>query len=172
VKYGFNKIRFALFTKSYGGNLIAEYIKKLPSDKRRSSIIKLSKVLLFNKQFLNCFILHKTCKSKFSKVITGVVKKDERVKIYLLTENELSILVKEKKSRDNIVPEDYEYALLEPAFERVAGNSLRKINSDLEFDRKIIGLISMYKRYYYQVAYRYRVPTLRIIPFILRLITI
>lgn len=60
---------------------------------------------------------------------------------------------------------------MEPAIERVAGNHLCKVQDDREFEKKLILLKTKFKGYYYFVAYKYKLPTPRIIPFIIRIIS-
>lgn len=167
-----NEIRFALFTKSYAGIFIKEFIRVLPANQKICAVRRLAKILLINDQLLNCFIFHKTCVRRFSKIATQISKSNERIKVYLQIEKEIIILINEKKDKNNLTSEDYEYALLEPTIERVAGNRLAKIKDDGEFERKMIELIKTYKRFYYDIARKHRLPTLRIVPFIIRLITL
>lgn len=91
---------------------------------------------------------------------------------YLRIENELISLMRERENKESLVSVDYEYALLSPAIERVAGNTLTKINDDNEFKIKLHESEKLYTRWYYFIAYQYRLPTLRIVPFILRLINL
>lgn len=93
-------------------------------------------------------------------------------KVYMLIERELIFLIQDKTDKNSLISEDCEYALLEPAIERVAGNSLSKIVDDGEFELKMDDLVKTYRRFYYEIACKYRLPTLRIVPFILRLITL
>ncbi|MDO8498343.1 MAG: hypothetical protein Q7S44_00965 [bacterium] len=65
---------------------------------------------------------------------------------------------------------DYDWALVEPAVERAVGNYLCNIKNDSEFEGKLLLLKIRYKTYYYYVADKYKLPTIRILPFILRLI--
>lgn len=167
--YGiFRRIRFALFTNSYAGYFLKEEIKH--SKLSDHLIEKLAKALLFNNKSLRCFIFHKTCGRKFSKIIRNISKENEKISIYLRIEKELIILIREKEDKNSLISEDYEYALLAPAIERVAGNALARIDDDGEFEKKLFELEKTYHRWYYAVAYQYKLPTLRIIPFLTRLI--
>lgn len=168
MKVDFRDIRFSLFIKSYAGWYFANFIRQ--SEKQEVLTKRLAKVLLLNKKFLNCFVFHKTCQIKFSKIAAEIGKREERIKIYLLIEKELFTLAQEKKDKNNSASEDYEHALLEPAIERVAGNVIKNIENDSKFEKKHVELMKIYNHWYYAVAYRYRLPTLRIVPFILRLI--
>lgn len=80
--------------------------------------------------------------------------------------------MQERENKNSLILEDYEYALLSPAIERVVGNTLIRINDDYEFEIKLHESERLYTRWYYSIAYHYRLPTLRIIPFILRLINL
>jgi len=81
-------------------------------------------------------------------------------------------LIQDKKLKESYVTEEYEYALLSPAIERVVGNSLTNIKDDDKFETKLIERKRVYTQWYYAVACKYRLPTLRIIPFLSRLIKI
>lgn len=70
-----------------------------------------------------------------------------------------------------VTKEDYHNQLLSPAIERVAGNSLTKIDDDKEFETRLTDQINRYTSVYYKVAYKYKLPTIRIVPFLLRLIS-
>lgn len=170
VKYGFNKIRFALFTRSYAGYSLSDKIRR--SKTPNLLIKKLAKVLLLDKKLLRCFILHKTCQRELLRTMVKIGNSDEKAKVYVLIEKELIFLIQEKTDRNSLISEDYEYALLEPAIERVAGNNLSEITDDGEFELKMDDLVKTYRRFYYDIACKYRLPTLRIVSFILRLITL
>jgi len=93
------------------------------------------------------------------------------LKIYLEIEKELRNVVDEKLDEYSTAKEDYQRQLLLPAIERAAGNSLRKIEDDRKFEIKLGERIKEYGNIYYKVAYKYKLPTMRIVPFLLRLIT-
>ena len=97
-------------------------------------------------------------------------KNNEKLSIYIQIEKELTLLAKERKERGIFDLEEYEYALLDPAIERVAGASLAKIEDDRMFDMELINRKILYQRWYYETTVKYRLPTLRIIPFLLRLL--
>jgi hypothetical protein len=78
--------------------------------------------------------------------------------------------MKERKERGYFDLVEYEYALLEPAIEHVVGEDLSDIEDDREFDEHLSRFKTLYKNWYYKIAAKYRLPTLRIIPFLLRLI--
>ncbi len=73
--------------------------------------------------------------------------------------------------KNSLMPDEYERAFLTLAIERVAGDKLTDIEDDSEFELKLEILKRHYVRWYYRVAYKYKLPTPRILPFIWRLIT-
>ena len=79
-------------------------------------------------------------------------------------------LIKERRVRGNFDLVEYEYALLEPTIERVVGEDLSDIENDTEFDEQLVRFKILYHYWYYQTAAKYRLPTLRIVPFLLRLL--
>lgn len=165
----FQKVRFALFIKSYAWFILSEYIRKIQSFE--NTINKLCKILLFEKDNLFLFFVNKTHINKPNKIINSVLSDDEKVKIFLQVEQELITLIKEKDDKENFINEDYHHALLEPAIERVAGNNLSHIEGDRWFDSRLFEFKKKYHRWYYDIAYKYKLPTIRIVPFLLRLIS-
>jgi hypothetical protein len=97
----------------------------------------------------------------------------DKIKIYLVIESELISLVMAKGDKSDFKDFAYEEesALLSLAIERAVGNSLQKIKDDLTFSRQLEVLQRRYIYWYYKTVYRYKLPTIRIVPFILRLIT-
>jgi hypothetical protein len=98
----------------------------------------------------------------------------EGIKFYLSTESELITLATSKRNRSpNFSDPDYENesAMLSIAIERAAGNILNDIEDDLLFEQQLTDLRKIYLKWYYKTAYKYKLPTTRIVPFILRLIT-
>ena len=79
-------------------------------------------------------------------------------------------MITERKERGTFDLDEYESALLEPAIERVVGEDLSDIENDREFDTQLAVFKTLYRHWYYQTARKYRLPTLRIIPFLLRLL--
>lgn len=94
-----------------------------------------------------------------------------KIKAYLAIENEIIILKIERQDKESIIHEDYERAILSPAIERATGNSLKNIKDDFVFEKQLEELRTRYQRWYYEIAHLYKLPTLGILPFILRLIT-
>ncbi len=68
--------------------------------------------------------------------------------------------------------EENQSFLLSLAIERVVGSTLGNVKDDNVFEEKLNQRIKDYHRIYYKTAYKYRLPTMRIIPFLLRLITL
>lgn len=103
--------------------------------------------------------------------LSAMVNSQEKIKVYLDIEKEIIILKITRQDKENIINEDYERALLSPAIERATGNSLKNIKDDLVFEKRLEELQKEYQRWYYKIAYKYKLPTPRILAFILRLIT-
>lgn len=171
--------RFILFASSYVGYTIRNYVKikykiiddltnyqQLSHKRSIPEISKLSRVLVLDYQKLWQFIIFNKMLSSNSKLVT-----EQRIKIYLEIESEMIFLSAARLNKENIVNEDYERAILAPAIERVAGNDLRNVNSDFLFSKRHMALRREYKRLYYKVAHKYKLPTPGIRAFILRLIT-
>lgn len=170
MKPHFHSMRIALFTFSYAGYVLVSRIRK--NKNKDSVILKISQILLMDEGIIRCFVLHKTCRSKFSRIIKSITVDKEKLKIYLAIEKELLTIIEERRDKESFVLEDYEWALLDPAIERVAGNDLSEIEYDRVFEKKLSKLQKTYHRWYYSVAYKYKLPTIRIIPFLLRLLSI
>lgn len=165
----FQKVRFALFTKSYAGFILSDHIRKLQNSKNISD--RLSKILLFKKEDVYFYIINKIHVDETNKIIHSVLIDNKKIAIYIQIEQELITLIQEKSDKENIINEDYDYALLEPAIERVAGNNLSDIKSDRWFDKRLFEFKKKYHRWYYDIAYKYKLPTMRIVPFLIRLIS-
>lgn len=167
-KRGFEAIRLALFTKSYAGYYFTQYVEA--SKDSDGLIRKLAKVLLFKESFLLYFLSPKHSKREVNKILKEITDDKDKIKIYLKIEKELILLIQDRELKESYVTEEYEYALLSPAIERVVGNSLTNVKDEGKFEIKFSERKRMYNQWYYTVAGRYRLPTLRIIPFISRLL--
>lgn len=171
-KATYNRVRLALFLHSYGAYIISELLKSKNISKIKI-VNRLGQILNFDPLLLRKFY----CEGKYARKLSkpGSYKKyltqRERVFAYLEIEKELINLISEKDEVGGTASDDYDRALLEPAIERAAGNGLCKIEDDFEFEEKLETLKIKYKTYYYSVAYKYKLPTPRLVPFILRLIT-
>jgi len=162
----FPKVRLYLFTNSYSGKTIAAYLKEKYSENMLPSVIRrLAFALGINYYQLQKFLTSDiTPKCPYRRV-------PDKIRIYLEIENELGRLKEEKLDDYLTVKEDYHNQLLYPAIERAAGNSLTNIASDREFQEKLQEKVRKYTMTYYKIAYGYKLPTIRIVPFILRLIS-
>lgn len=167
-KQGFEVTRLALFTKSYAGYYFTQCVKE--SKEPEALAKRLAKALLFKEALPLYFLSPKYSKREVNRIIKEVGDDKDKIKIYLKIEKQLILLIQDKKLKDNYVTEEYEHALLAPAIERVAGDSVSNIKSDTRFEMKLIERRRVYNHWYYAVAYKYRLPTLRIIPFVSRLL--
>ncbi len=167
-KQGFEAIRLALFARSYAGYYFVQCIKE--SNDPDALTKKLAKALLFKEAVLLYFLSSKYSKREVSKIIKEIGDDKDKIRIYLKIEKQLTLLIQDRKLKESYVTEEYEYALLSPAIERVVGNSLTNIKDDGIFEIKFIERKRVYTQWYYAVAWKYRLPTLRIIPFVSRLL--
>ncbi len=167
-KRGFEATRFALFTKSYAGYYFTQYIEASKDPDALTK--KLAKALLFREAFLLYFLSPKHSKRKVNKILKEITDDKDKIKVYIKIENELILLIQDRKLKESYVTEGYEHALLAPAIERVAGDSLTNVKDDGRFETKFSERKQIYTQWYYAVAGKYRLPTLRIIPFISRLL--
>ena len=178
----FHKIRLALFIKSYPAYCIqyhlkvkyridvnltkSQLIKQFSAKRTIPEISKLSKSLNLNYQLLWQFtVLGRTQKPNLDE------NSHEKIKAYLDIENEIITLKIARQDKENITNVDYERALLSPAIERAAGNSLKNIKDDQVFEKQLEELQKKYQRWYYEIAHKYKLPTLVNSPFILSLIS-
>jgi len=178
----FNRVRLALFIRSYAGYSIRDHLrhrykihdrttntqlkKRFLNKRATSEISRLSRALNLNYQLLWQFImLNKTQR------LNTKISVQEKIKIYLEIENEIITLKIARQDKESLIEEDYEHATLCPAIERAAGNSLRAIDDDFAFEEQLEELQRKYRRLYYKTAYEYKLPTPRIVPFILRLLS-
>lgn len=166
MKEKYESIRFFLFAHSYPAKTISVILKKKYKRRKLIKVLRcFSGILNFGyKQLEEYIISDKKIKCPYKRI-----SKD--VKVYLEIESELIKLREEKIDESSTAKEDYQRQLLYPAFERAAGNSLGKVKDDSEFNEKLFSRISEYGNIYYEIAYRYKLPTIRIVPFLLRLIS-
>lgn len=178
----FHKTRLTLFVRTYAAHSIKNHLiskyeidGRLPRSQLRKQFLgkrlvpeisRLSKVLILDHQQLWQFIVLGK-----SRKLNSKLSKDGKVKAYLSTEVEIITLKTSRQDKGNIVHEDYERETLSPAIERAAGNQLKEIKNDLIFEQRLEELKKDYRRWYYEIAFRYKLPTPRILAFILRLIT-
>ncbi len=181
----FNRTRLALFTHSYGCYIITQHLKakykideKLtPRELRRKyldkrtipEISRLSHSLHFDYRTLWLAILL----NKKHLLHKQIVRKDG-IRFYLAIETELITLAESKRcrSRDFFDPDyENEFAMLSIAIERAAGNLLNNVEDDFVFDQQCEEMKKICLKWYYKTAYKYKLPTTRIVPFVLRLIS-
>lgn len=166
----FLKIRFLIFTQSYTGYRLA---KLLHGKDNKKLIKRLAEILGLNEQELRCFIFHKSCRQKFKSETQNLFKHDKKVDVYLQIEKELINLTQEREKNDDEKDQDYnERVILSIAVERVAGNNLSYIKTDSWFDKRLENVRKQYIHWYYKVVDIYKLPTMRIIPFLLRVMSI
>ena len=161
------KIRFLLFSHSYSAKLIVSNLttKKDSGKSINKEISLLARVLRLERRKINELVLNK----KFSK--DAQKNRSVNLQIFLQIEKELAFLATEKLNWYSTIKDDYQRQLLYPAIERIAGNSLSKIKDDTKFQELLTIKIREYGNIYYKVAHKYKLPTMRIVPFILRLIS-
>jgi len=180
-----SKIRIALFTNSYANHRIAQVIKRKykidgklnPKELRKKyfsknaipEISRLSQTLnLLYKPLWEGLLLNK------ASPLNKNVPDKEKMEAYLSIEKELTELFMEIQARtSSFFDPDYqdESAILSIAIERAVGNKLIDIEDDSIFNHQQEILQKLYLRWYYKVAWKYKLPTMRIVPFVLRLIT-
>ena len=184
TRLAFKKLRLFLFLRSYPFYRISQGIRakykfdnKLKPKELRSKyfnkksvpeISKLSRTLsLPYKPLWEALVLDKT----FS--LTNKLPDRERIKVYFSVENELIQLSIAKQNQSDYADPDYdfEFAFLSVAIERAVGNRLINIQKDSVFNHQFEVLQKFYLRWYYKVAYKYKLPTTSIVPFVWRLIS-
>lgn len=181
----YNKVRLVLFTHSYGCYSITQHIwgkykissKLTPRELRKKyfdkraipEISKLSHSLHLNyKSLWKAMLLDE--KLPLNKNIT----ERNGIRFYLAIEDELIALTESKKHRSqDFFDPDYEneFAVLSLAIERAAGNLLNHVEDDFVFDQQCEEMKKICLKWYYKTAYKYKLPTTRIVPFVLRLIS-
>ncbi len=168
-KITYNRIRLALFLRSYGAHTILNRFKNKPNYR---IVSRLSNILNLDIHLLNRFFSSGAYPRGLPNLnsLTKYIVPKEKMLVYLEIEWEIINLTLEKQDKENTTLEDYDKAIMEPAIERVAGNHLKNIEDDKVFDDQLEELQRKYQNWYYATAYKYKLPTSRIIPFILRLI--
>ena len=155
----YKRIRAYLFTKTYAYSIFQEYIHKAGRKEKQTVQRRIAKILL----------LKRTTAVSLAD-FNSILHRDGKLSVYVRIEHELIQLIKERKNRGYFDLIEYEYALLYPAIERVVGTDLCDIENDNEFDEQLMTFKTIYVNWYYQTAAKYRLPTIRIIPFLLRLL--
>lgn len=161
----YNKVRLSLFLRSFGAYTILNRFK----DKTYHRVIsRLGNVLNLDINLLNKFFssgIYPRGLPNLNSLTKYLVPK-EKMLVYLEVEREIINLTLEKLDKEKTSLEDYDKAIMEPAIERVAGNHLKNIKDDKVFDIQLEELKRRYQNWYYATAYKYKLPTSRIIPFI------
>lgn len=165
----YNKIRLALFLRTYGAHVVLNQSGNNPNTR---TIKRLSNILNLDTHLLNKFFSSSAYPRGLPNLnrLTKYLVPKEKMLVYLEVEREIINLILEKKDKEKTAFEDYDKAIMKPAIERVAGNHLKNIEDDKVFDAQLEELQRKYQNWYYATAYKYKLPTSRIIPFILRLI--
>ena len=156
----YEKVRFFLFANSFSGNKIATILRQKYKGKKLVKVIKkLSNVLDFEyKQARDLVLFNIEPDSPYKRLPSSI-------KIYLEIESELSKLSGEKLDQYSTAAEDYQKQLLYPAIERACGNLMKDIDCDIEFQKLLEEKFRIATHVYYKVAYKYRLPTIRVVPF-------
>ncbi|HVZ12433.1 MAG TPA: hypothetical protein VG965_05365 [Patescibacteria group bacterium] len=180
-----SKIRIALFTNSYANYRIAQVLKRKYKLNGKLTPKEL-RIKYFNKNAIpEISRLSHTLNLPYKPLWEGImldksshldknVPEKEKIRAYLSIEKELIMLSIEKQAKtSSFFDPDYEneFALLSIAIERAVGNKLVNIEDDSVFNHQQEILQKLYLRWYYRVAWRYKLPTTRIVPFVLRLIS-
>lgn len=137
----------------------------LSGKKLEGCIQKLSLVLRFKLKQVNDFVLFDI------KADSPYLRLPKRLKIYLEIENELAKLSEEKLDEYSTALEDYQRQMFYPAIERAIGNFLEGVKDDKMFQELLESQFKSACYIYYKVVCKYKLPTLRTVPFVLRLIT-
>lgn len=180
----YNKVRLALFTHSYACYSITKHLRakykmddKLPPrelrrkyfDKRTfPEISRLCRALNLEYRLLWQSILLNKMQSLGKRIADK-----EGIRFYLSIERELITLAASKRNKSSFLDPDYESesAVLSTAIERAVGNNLCNIDDDSIFEMQLEELQKAYRKWYYKTANKYKLPTPRIVPFVLRLIS-
>lgn len=180
----FKKIRLLLFVHSYANYRIAQGIREKYKFDNKLTIKELRKKYFRKRDIPEIarlsHALNLAYKSLWESIILNKApalnKKmpdREKIKAYLAIETELITLFAVKINRSNyFFDPDYDdgSAILSIAIERAVGNRLINIEDDSVFEHQQEMLQKLYLRWYYKVAWKYKLPTTRIVPFVLRLI--
>lgn len=162
----FKKVRFYLFANSYTGWRLATEIKaKCKKKKLLKAIKKLSEIFGFKFKNVSNFVFFDTKpKPPFKRL-------PKSIKIYLEIEKELQKLSEEKEDEYSTATEEYQRQLLYPAIERAVGNFLTDVKNDNRFQILWEERFKSACYTYYKVIDKYKLPTMRTIPFLLRIIS-
>lgn len=160
----YNEVRFFLFVNSYSGKKISTNLKGFKGKKLVKVTKRLSVVLDFKYSQIADFIAFDLRPNLLYQKLPASLK------IYLEIESELAKLSKEKLDEYSTALEDYQRQLLYPAIERACGNLMAGVNDDSKFQELLEEKFKSATYTYYKVAYKYKLPTMRVVPFIIRII--
>lgn len=173
-KRKYQELRLALFANSYCGKHLAKMLQVKYEDDRLvalKEITLLANALNFKKQSLREAVIKGKCFRQSLNSKCFVHQKDGvEIPIFLTIEKEMIEIAENRFMEDLLGVEDYNGGILESAVERAVGNKLTNIADNNKFNQRYFELGKTYRRCYYRVAYRYKLPTIRILPFILRLV--
>jgi len=160
------QIRLYLFTHSYSGEKIVFSLKHKYKGKKLTNIIdRLSVILNFNNDdFTDYVMFDKRPNLPYRRV-------PKALQLYLEIEKELIKISEEKLDEYSTTTEDYQGQLLCPAIERAVGNFLTDVKNDNRFQMLMEENLKSAYYTYYKVVDKYKLPTMRTIPFLLRIIS-
>lgn len=164
----FDTIRFSLFTRSYSAKLLAEYIIKRSKKNDASletDILFLAKVLRFKYKDLQEFVLN------FSTFDRSLISLPFDTEIFLEVEKEFHRISSESLDSYSLTQDDYRKPTLMAALERIVGDTLAEVDDDSEFQRQLDEGTRQFRYFYYKVAWKYRLPTMRNVAFLVRMIS-
>lgn len=131
----YKRIRAYLFTKTYAYTVFQEYIHKAGKKEKQKLQRQITKILLL-KPNTDVSIVD----------FNSILHRDGKLSVYVRIEHELIQLIKERKNRGYFDLIEYEYALLDPAIERVVGEDLCDIENDKEFDEQLAIFKTIYSK--------------------------
>jgi len=128
----YKRVRAYLFTKTYAYTIFQDSINKAKRKEKQKLKKRLLKVLLLRLDTIK------------STDVKPLLRRNGKLSIYVRIEQELIHLMKERKERGYFDLVEYEYALLEPAIERVVGEDLSDIENDRKFDEQLLRFKTLY----------------------------
>ncbi len=162
----YSQIRFFLFTNSYSSRKIATYIRLRFQGKKLIKVIKrLSTIFNFRYSQIYDFIIFDL------KPACPYQRLPKSLKVYLEIEKELSKLSEEKLDEYSTALEDYQRQLLYLAIERAIRNLLNSVDDDFKFQELLEEEFRFAIHTYYKVVCKHKLPTMRVVPFALRIIS-
>jgi hypothetical protein len=165
----FDAKRLFLFTHSYSGKLLAEYV--VQHSKKKGTLIEtdirlLAKMLRFRHKDLKEFIINAVTYEG------ALVNLHPNLEIFLEVESEFERIALEQLDSLSLTKDDYHKPTLLSALERTVGDSLGDIDDDTEFQTQLEERTKQHRYLYYKVAWKYRLPTMRNVAFIVRMISL